>query len=174
MQNFTLFAHGLAGAARWADRTAKVLSSTMSRTSGAPRSRPVAVWTTTFRSSITVSRFGFSRLTISTSMRTSAPTSASHAGVLGGRANLSGVDLSTGIVTHFGHIIPPPPITYTCAVSPTTAFPATRHGDRYRAQRDPEEDRDLLPGPRRAAPISGTSSTCQHRHQGPCGLAPTP
>ncbi len=47
----------------------------------------------------------------------------SDSGVLGGRANVSGVDLSTGIVTHFGHIIPPPPVTYTCTVSPTTAFP---------------------------------------------------
>ncbi len=42
---------------------------------------------------------------------------------LGGRANVSGVDLSTGIVTHFGHIIPPPPVTYSCSVSPTTVFP---------------------------------------------------
>ena len=42
---------------------------------------------------------------------------------MGGRANLSGVELSTGIVTHFGHIIPPPPVTYSCAVSPATAFP---------------------------------------------------
>ncbi len=45
------------------------------------------------------------------------------AGVLGGRANLSGVDLSTGIVTHFGHIIPPPPVTYACVASPATGFP---------------------------------------------------
>jgi len=44
-------------------------------------------------------------------------------GVLGGRANLSGVDLSTGIVTHFGHIIPPPPVTYTCSVNPTSIYP---------------------------------------------------
>ena len=44
-------------------------------------------------------------------------------GELGGRANVSGVDLSAGIVTHFGHIIPPPPVTYTCAVTPTTVFP---------------------------------------------------
>jgi hypothetical protein len=42
---------------------------------------------------------------------------------MGGRANVSGVDLSTGIVTHFGHIIPPPPVTYSCAVSPSTVFP---------------------------------------------------
>jgi len=45
------------------------------------------------------------------------------AGQMGGRANLSGVDLSTGIVTHFGHIIPPPPVTYTCSASPSTVYP---------------------------------------------------
>ena len=44
-------------------------------------------------------------------------------GVMGGRANLSGVELSTGIVTHFGHIIPPPPVTYACASRPQTAYP---------------------------------------------------
>jgi len=44
-------------------------------------------------------------------------------GVLGGRANLDAVELSTGIVTHFGHIIPPPPVTYSCSVSPATGYP---------------------------------------------------
>ena len=44
-------------------------------------------------------------------------------GAIGGRANLSGVELSTGILMHFGHVIPPPPVTYSCAVSPTTVFP---------------------------------------------------
>ncbi len=48
-----------------------------------------------------------------------APT----AGTGGGRANISGVDLSTGIVAHFGHIAPPPPVTYACVVSPATVFP---------------------------------------------------
>jgi OmpA family len=51
------------------------------------------------------------------------PVSIPTPGVLGGRANVSGVDLSTGIITHFGHIIPPPPVTYTCAVSPTSVYP---------------------------------------------------
>ncbi len=41
-------------------------------------------------------------------------------GVLGGRANLSGVDLSTGLLMHFGHIIPPPPITYACSLTAPT------------------------------------------------------
>ena len=44
-------------------------------------------------------------------------------GALGGRTNLSGAELSTGIVMHFGHIIPPPPVTYACAASPTTVYP---------------------------------------------------
>jgi hypothetical protein len=43
--------------------------------------------------------------------------------LLGGRANLSGADLSTGFVTHFGSIVPPPPVTYSCAVSPATVYP---------------------------------------------------
>jgi len=44
-------------------------------------------------------------------------------GVLGGRSNVSAAVVSTGIVMHFGHIIPPPPVTYSCAVSPATVFP---------------------------------------------------
>ncbi len=44
-------------------------------------------------------------------------------GPIGGRANLGAAELSTGIVAHFGHIIPPPPVTYACTVSPTTVFP---------------------------------------------------
>ncbi|MEO6802254.1 MAG: OmpA family protein [Granulicella sp.] len=44
-------------------------------------------------------------------------------GLLGGRANVSAAELSTGIVTHFGSIIPPPPVTYSCSISPATVFP---------------------------------------------------
>ena len=44
-------------------------------------------------------------------------------GILGGRANLSAVELSTGIVMHFGHVVPPPPVTYSCAVAPTSGYP---------------------------------------------------
>jgi hypothetical protein len=36
---------------------------------------------------------------------------------------MNGIDLSTGIVTHFGHVIPPPPVTYSCSVSPTSVYP---------------------------------------------------
>ena len=43
-------------------------------------------------------------------------------GVVGGRANVSSAQLSSGLVAHFGHIIPPPPITYSCVVSPTSVY----------------------------------------------------
>jgi hypothetical protein len=42
---------------------------------------------------------------------------------VGGRTNLDAVELSTGIVTHFGHIIPPPPVTYSCSVAPASGYP---------------------------------------------------
>jgi hypothetical protein len=44
-------------------------------------------------------------------------------GAIGGRANLSGAELSTGLVAHFGHIIPPPPVTYACSAAPAEAYP---------------------------------------------------
>jgi len=44
-------------------------------------------------------------------------------GVMGGRANVNAAEVSTGIVAHFGHIIPPPPVTYSCVASPATIFP---------------------------------------------------
>ena len=43
-------------------------------------------------------------------------------GILGGRANISSAQLSSGILMHFGHIVPPPPVTYSCVVSPTSAY----------------------------------------------------
>jgi len=44
------------------------------------------------------------------------------AGVLGGRANISSAQLSSGILMHFGHIIPPPPVTYACVASPASGY----------------------------------------------------
>ena len=43
-------------------------------------------------------------------------------GVMGGRANINSVQASTGIVLRLGHIIPPPPVAYSCAVSPQEVF----------------------------------------------------
>ena len=44
-------------------------------------------------------------------------------GIVGGRANISAAQLSSGILWHIGSIIPPPPVTYSCVASPATVFP---------------------------------------------------
>ena len=44
-------------------------------------------------------------------------------GVAGGRANVSAARLSTGLLFHFGSIVPPPPVTYTCTASPSSVYP---------------------------------------------------
>jgi len=41
----------------------------------------------------------------------------------GGRANINAVQLSTGIVMHFGSIAPPPPVQYACSVNNASVFP---------------------------------------------------
>ena len=50
-------------------------------------------------------------------------------GVLGGRTNMSGVELSTGILFHVGHIIPPPPVIYACALTTPAAGATIYPGD---------------------------------------------
>jgi hypothetical protein len=123
MQNFTIFAHGLAGGARL----------------GGPNSEnPATIEHEPYRWGPTLTAGGgmdYNLFNNRFSLRlfeadyqyihedygpyVGVPTF----GVLGGRANLSGVDLSAGIVGHFGHIIPPPPVTYACAVAPTSGYP---------------------------------------------------
>ena len=39
---------------------------------------------------------------------------------MGGRANLGVAELSSGLLMHFGHIIPPPPVQYSCSVTAPT------------------------------------------------------
>ena len=50
-------------------------------------------------------------------------------GVLGGRTNLSAAELSAGVLVHFGHIIPPPPITYACVLTTPAAGATIYPGD---------------------------------------------
>jgi hypothetical protein len=47
-------------------------------------------------------------------------TPVTSAGLLGGRANLSAAELSGGILFHFGSIIPPPPVAYACSITAPT------------------------------------------------------
>jgi outer membrane protein OmpA-like peptidoglycan-associated protein len=124
MQNFTLFAHALAGGARLG---------------GPNQSNPFIYhepyqWGPTVtvgggmdydlpffdqRFSLRLFQADFQYIHADYGPTVPIPTS----GVLGGRANLDSAVLSTGIVMHFGHIIPPPPVTYSCAISPATVFP---------------------------------------------------
>jgi hypothetical protein len=124
MQNFTLFAHGLAGGGQLGGPNSEVLATiehepyrwgpTLTAGGGMDYDLPFfnnkfslrlfqadyRYWHADFGPAVTVPTFG----------------------TLGGRANLSGVDLSTGLVMHFGHIIPPPPVTYACTVAPTSVY----------------------------------------------------
>ena len=124
MQNFTVFAHGLAGGARL----------------GGPNNDGPAFYHEPYQWGPTLAAGGgmdydlpflnhhFSLRLFEADYRyihedfgpyTAPPTP----GTVGGRANLSAVELSTGIVTHFGSIVPPPPVTLACVASPETGFP---------------------------------------------------
>jgi hypothetical protein len=46
-----------------------------------------------------------------------------HNEIIGGRANINAVQLSTGLLYHIGSILPPPPVTYTCSASPSSVYP---------------------------------------------------
>jgi hypothetical protein len=47
-------------------------------------------------------------------------TTVPTGGVLGGRANIGAAELSTGLLLHFGHIVPPPPVQYACSITAPT------------------------------------------------------
>ncbi len=125
MQNFTVFAHGLAGGARLGgpnDENPATLEHepytwgpTLTAGGGMDYSLPF------FGNKFSLRLFeaDYRYIHADFGPSTTIPTG----GVLGGRANLSGVDLSAGIVGHFGSIVPPPPVMLACSVAPATAFP---------------------------------------------------
>jgi Outer membrane protein and related peptidoglycan-associated (lipo)proteins len=124
MQNFTLFAHGLVGGAKlggpnseapFAYHEPYTWGPTLTAGGGMDYDLPFL----NNRFSLRLFEADYRYIHTSFGPYTPPPTG----GVMGGRANLSGVDLSTGIVTHFGHVIPPPPVTYSCAVSPAQGYP---------------------------------------------------
>ncbi|MDW5264367.1 MULTISPECIES: hypothetical protein [Acidobacteriaceae] len=124
MQNFTLFAHGLVGGAKLGGPNSEApfpyhepytWGPTLTAGGGMDYDLPFL----NNRFSLRLFEADYRYVHTSFGPYTAPPTG----GVMGGRANLSGVDLSTGIVTHFGHVIPPPPVTYSCAVSPAQGYP---------------------------------------------------
>ena len=124
MQNFTLFGHGLAGASRIGGPN----------NSGTPFYHEPYQWGPSLavgggmdydlpffnhRFSLRLFEADYRYIHADFGPYTPPPTP----GVMGGRANLSAAELSTGIVTHFGSIIPPPPVTFACVASPETGYP---------------------------------------------------
>lgn len=124
MQNFTLFAHGLAGAARIGGPN----------NSGTPFYHEPYQWGPSLaagggmdydlpffnhRFSLRLFEADYRYIHADFGPYTPPPTG----GVVGGRANLGAAELSTGIVTHFGSIVPPPPVTFACVASPETGYP---------------------------------------------------
>jgi outer membrane protein OmpA-like peptidoglycan-associated protein len=123
MQNFTLFAHGLAGGGRLGGPNSphsylyhNPYEWGPALTAGGGMDYDLPFFDHRFSFRLFEADYRYIHANF-------GPYTPPPSGPTGGRANLNGVDLSTGIVTHFGHIIPPPPVTYTCSVSPSTAFP---------------------------------------------------
>jgi hypothetical protein len=125
MENFTLFAHGLVGGGRLGGPNSEVPATYEHEpyrwgpalTAGGGMDYDLPFFDNRF--SLRLFQADYRYIHADFGPYTSIPTG----GILGGRANLSAVELSTGIVLHFGHIIPPPPVTYSCSVAPTSGYP---------------------------------------------------
>jgi hypothetical protein len=125
MENFTLFAHGLAGAGRLGGPNSDVPATFEHEpyrwgpalTAGGGMDYDLPFFSNRF--SLRLFQADYRYIHADFGPTSTIPTG----GILGGRANLDAVELSTGIVVHFGHIIPPPPVTYACAVSPASGYP---------------------------------------------------
>src|SRR5665213_1678474 len=122
MQNFTLFAHGLVGAANLGGPNSEVLATLehepyrwgASLTVGGGMDYDLPFYNHRFGLRLFQADYRYIHESYGPSV--AIPTG----GVLGGRANLGGAELSTGVLVHFGHIAPPPPVTYACSVTAPT------------------------------------------------------
>ena len=125
MENFTLFAHGLVGGGRLGGPNSEnpaTLEHEPYRwgpalTAGGGMDYDLPFFDNRF--SLRLFQADYRYIHADFGPYTSIPTG----GILGGRANLSAVELSTGIVMHFGHVVPPPPVAYTCSVAPQSGYP---------------------------------------------------
>ena len=128
MQNFTLFAHGLAGGVRGAGPNNSSSPAVFehepyqwgaSLMAGGGMDYNLPFFNGAFGIRLFEADYRYIHLNFGPA--TTVPTP----GVLGGRANLGVAELSSGILLHLGHIVPPPPVTLACSVtSPTgTIYP---------------------------------------------------
>ncbi len=126
MDNFTLFAHGLVGGVRIGGPNSELPASYehepytwgVGITAGGGLDYNLPFANGLFGVRVFEADYRYIHADFGPS--TTVPTG----GVLGGRANLSAAELSAGLLVHLGHIIPPPPIAYACALT-TPAVGAT-------------------------------------------------
>jgi hypothetical protein len=125
MENFTLFAHGAVGGTRLGGPNSEVPATFehepytwgVGLTAGGGMDYDLPFFDHRF--SLRLFEADYRYIHTDFGPATTIPTP----GALGGRTNMDAVELSTGIVAHFGHIIPPPPVTYSCTAAPMTVFP---------------------------------------------------
>jgi hypothetical protein len=124
MQNFTLFAHGLAGGVRMGGPNSEV-PATLEHEPYTWGASVMAGGGMDYDLPFFNHRFGlrlfeadYRYMHVSYGPYSGIPT----VGVLGGRGNLSAAELSTGLLMHFGHIIPPPPVMYSCVAAPDSVY----------------------------------------------------
>jgi hypothetical protein len=125
MQNFTLFVHGLAGAGKLAGpnnnspaafgKNPWTWGPTL--TAGGGMDYDLPFWG--HRLSYRLFQADYRYVHANFGPFTPPPVT----GPMGGRANLSAAELSTGLLFHFGNLTPPPPVTFACSASPTSIFP---------------------------------------------------
>jgi hypothetical protein len=127
MDHFTLFAHGLIGISRLAGPNTRV-----SHNPGYTYHNPWTWggpsytagggldWNATKVLSLRLFQADYTYNNVSFGTPVS---SIINANPLGGRAHLPALQASAGLVLHAGDITPPPPVSYTCSVSPSVAFP---------------------------------------------------
>ena len=125
MENFTLFAHGLVGGTRLGGPNSEVPATLehepytwgVGLTAGGGMDYDLPFFAHRF--SLRLFEADYRYIHTDFGPVATIPTG----GPLGGRTNLDAVELSTGLVMHFGHIMPPPPVTYACSASPTSGYP---------------------------------------------------
>ena len=133
MQNFTLFAHGLVGGTRIGGPNSE-LPATLEHepyqwgvgiTAGGGLDYNLPFFNGAFGLRIFEADYRWTHADFGPGDGSVVPTG----GVLGGRTNMGAAELSAGILMHFGHIIPPPPITYACVLTTPAAGATIYPGD---------------------------------------------
>jgi outer membrane protein OmpA-like peptidoglycan-associated protein len=117
LQNFTLFAHALGGAAKLGGpntaTTKEPYTIGPAFVAGGGMDYDIPFWNHRFGLRLFQADYEWLHENFPQGLAT--PT--------GGYTSLSAARLSTGVLIHFGQIIPPPPVALTCVAAPASAYP---------------------------------------------------